>query len=88
MLDAPPLWYYVLAEARSRRNGGLHLGPVGGRIVAEVLVGLLEADPDSYLQPAPGLDAASCSGRDAGDFTMVDLVKFAGRRSRSATRRA
>jgi Animal haem peroxidase len=43
-----PLWYYILAEAREAA-GGLHLGPVGGRIVAETLIGLLRADPTSYL---------------------------------------
>jgi hypothetical protein len=29
-----PLWYYVLKEAEVM-EGGLHLGPVGGRIVEE-----------------------------------------------------
>ena len=44
VLRAPPLWYYVLCEAESELGeDGRHLGPVGGRIVAEVLVGLLEA---------------------------------------------
>ena len=33
--------------------GGLHLGPVGGRIVAETLIGLLRADPTSYLTVHP-----------------------------------
>jgi len=47
-----PLWYYVLAEARAA-TGGLHLGPVGGRIVAETLIGLLRADPTSYLSAMP-----------------------------------
>jgi hypothetical protein len=42
-----PLWYYVLREA-DVCTGGEHLGPVGGIIVAEVLVGLLDADPTSY----------------------------------------
>ena len=44
-----PLWYYVLREA-DVRQGGDRLGPVGGRIVAEVLVGLLAHDPTSVLQ--------------------------------------
>ena len=30
---------------------GLHLGPVGGRIVGEVFIGLLQLDRDSYLPP-------------------------------------
>jgi hypothetical protein len=48
-----PLWYYILAEAKVAA-GGLHLGPVGGRIVAETLIGLLRADPSSYLNAYPG----------------------------------
>jgi len=47
-----PLWYYILAEAKLAANG-LHLGPVGGRIVAETLIGLLSADPASYLSADP-----------------------------------
>jgi hypothetical protein len=74
---APPLWYYILCEANTERgNGGHHLGPVGGQIVAEVLAGLLEADPSSYLHAKahwkPTLPRAA-----RGDFTMPDLVRFA-----------
>jgi hypothetical protein len=78
VLDAPPLWYYVLCEAYSRggppegHGHGVYLGPVGGRIVAEVLVGLLERDPHSYVhQPGwrPHLG-------DGETFTMLDLVRF------------
>ena len=47
-----PLWYYILAEAKIAA-GGLNLGPVGGRIVAETLIGLLRADPTSYLSVYP-----------------------------------
>jgi hypothetical protein len=47
-----PLWYYILAEAKALASG-LHLGPVGGRIVAETLIGLLRADPTSYLSVYP-----------------------------------
>jgi hypothetical protein len=42
-----PLWYYILREADAC-TGGHRLGPVGGRIVAEVLVGLIDADPTSF----------------------------------------
>jgi Animal haem peroxidase len=70
-----PLWFYVLKEAEKRAESA-HLGPVGGRIVAEVLVGLLAADPLSYLsvQPnwQPTLPAAT-----AGTFTLSDLVNIA-----------
>ena len=47
-----PLWFYILKEAE-HRGGGDRLGPVGGRIVAEVLIGLLRADPASYLSLEP-----------------------------------
>jgi len=47
-----PLWYYTLAEAKIAADG-LNLGPVGGRIVAETLIGLLRADPTSYLSAYP-----------------------------------
>ena len=48
-----PLWYYILAEAKAI-DDGLNLGPVGGRIVTETLIGLLRADPASYLNLYPG----------------------------------
>jgi hypothetical protein len=47
-LTATPLWFYVLKEAEVRGQGNA-LGPVGGRIVAETLVGLVVNDPDSYV---------------------------------------
>ena len=43
-----PLWYYMLGEA-DQLNGGHVLGPVGGRIVADVFVRTLQADPGSIL---------------------------------------
>ncbi|WP_208630297.1 peroxidase family protein [Amycolatopsis kentuckyensis] len=48
-----PLWIYVLNEAQ-HHGGGNRLGEVGGRIVAEVLIGLVRADPASYLNGEPG----------------------------------
>jgi hypothetical protein len=47
-----PLWYYILREA-DVRCGGNRLGPVGGRIVGEVLIGLLDLDSGS-VRHAPG----------------------------------
>jgi len=41
-----PLWYYILREADVREAGN-RLGPVGSRIVGEVLIGLLDLDPGS-----------------------------------------
>jgi hypothetical protein len=73
-----PLWYYILKEAELPPYYGERLGPVGGRIMAEVLVGLLQRDPNSYLyldaawKPAPPIAPAT------GTFGFVDLLKFAG----------
>jgi hypothetical protein len=71
-----PLWYYVLKEAELVENG-LHLGPVGGRIVAEVIVGLLQADPASYLSYDPDW-RPSLPAQTRGDFRMTDFLAFAG----------
>jgi hypothetical protein len=69
-----PLWYYILREAEVF-GGGERLGPVGGRIVAEVLLGLLKGDRFSYVNAdptwAPDLPAA-----EPGKFTLADLVTF------------
>jgi hypothetical protein len=70
-----PLWYYVLREA-TVLAGGNQLGPVGARIVAETFVRILKRDASSYLNAggfAPILPSAT-----AGDFTVADLVTFAG----------
>jgi hypothetical protein len=48
-----PLWYYILREAAAC-TGGDRLGPVGGRIVAEVLVGLINADATSFRTNSQG----------------------------------
>jgi hypothetical protein len=48
-----PLWLYILREAYARHEGD-RLGEVGGRIVAEVLRGVIAADPESYLALEPG----------------------------------
>jgi Animal haem peroxidase len=69
-----PLWYYVLKEAQLLA-GGLHLGPVGGRIVGEVIIGLLQCDPASYLNVKP--DWQPTVPTRSGQFRMVDLLTFA-----------
>lgn len=67
-----PLWFYILREA-DVLGGGDRLGPVGGRIVAEVLVGILEADPESFVvidrDWTPTLPAAS-----DGTYGLADLL--------------
>ena len=72
-----PLWFYVLKEAELEAEGK-HLGPVGGRIVAEVILGLLDFDKSSYLRLAPAWKPEPPIARETGLFKMGDLLKFAG----------
>jgi hypothetical protein len=73
-----PLWYYILKESELSPYNTERLGAVGGRIMAEVLVGLLQRDPNSYLyldsswKPAPPIAPTS------GQFGFVDLLRYAG----------
>jgi hypothetical protein len=73
-----PLWYYILKEAEITKNdspsidtsdilGGHHLGPVGGRIVAEVLVGVALNDHTSYLYQDSAWTPASEKARSGFD---------------------
>ena len=74
-----PLWAYCLQEGFVREKG-LTLGPVGGTIVGEVIIGLLELDRRSYLAAdsrwKPTLPQRD--GKVTGDFRMVDFLTFAG----------
>jgi len=68
-----PLWLYVLAEAEAQHNGE-YLGEVGGRIVAEVICGLLRHDPTSFMSEPnwhPELARAD------GEFGIADLLSYA-----------
>jgi hypothetical protein len=76
--QSTPLWYYILKESELMEDG-LHLGPVGGRIVGEVILGLLQLDPYSYFSARrwrPTLPTRS--GQVTGDFRMIDFLTFAG----------
>ena len=78
-----PLWFYVLCETKravgpkGENQAGMHLGPVGGRIIAEVIAGLLEGDQTSYLNTKKPWEPRDL-GTD-GHFTMADLVDIAQR---------
>lgn len=78
--DRTPLWFYVLQEAETLGNGE-QLGPVGGRIVAEVMIGLIEGDRTSYLSQDPDWEPSLPTinpARRHESFAMVDLLRFAG----------
>ncbi|MET9271571.1 peroxidase family protein [Kribbella sp. NPDC003557] len=66
-----PLWFYILKESEYLGDGD-RLGPVGGRIVAEVLIGLLRADPASYLSLEPGWQPTLPAAGET--FGLTDLL--------------
>jgi hypothetical protein len=63
-----PLWYYILKEA-VLREGGERLGPVGSRIVAETVFGVL-----SLSQPYSILRGDKSVPELAEVSRMVDLL--------------
>jgi len=79
-----PLWTYILAEAMHFREAVKvpvlenitvntpRLGPVGGRIVAEVFLGLMFGDNHSLLSLDPNWHPAQ-----GANYTLKDFVSFA-----------
>ena len=64
--EGTPLWFYILREAEMT-TGGAELGPVGGGIVAEVIVDTLRSEGGTIEKP----NLPDVSG---GDFTIGDLL--------------
>jgi hypothetical protein len=74
-----PLWFYALREGHLLGNEGRHLGPVGGRIVGEVFIGVLQLDSRSYLKVDPRWRPTLPTRDPASDtFKMIDFLTFAG----------
>jgi hypothetical protein len=82
-----PLWAYILSEAQvkswERAHPGvakndipIKLGPVGGRIVAEVFAALLRGDPTSYLRRKTRFRPIPEFTRD-GEFGLAELINVA-----------
>ncbi len=72
-----PLWHYMNAEAELLADGQ-HMGPVCGRIVVEVLIGLLELDPQSFMSQPGWRPTLPAKYSGSGDFRMIDFLGFAG----------
>ena len=70
-----PLWFYILREAEICQ-GGRRLGPLGAKLVAEVIVGILSCDKSSYIyDKTPFQPAAPIA--PSGQFTMGEFAAFA-----------
>jgi hypothetical protein len=64
-----------LKESELPETNGLRLGLVGSHIVADVIIGALVADPESYLSLPPDGDTwhPTLAG---GKFEMKDILRF------------
>jgi len=69
-----PLWLYLLKEAEMQCDGR-YLGTLGATIVAEVVVGLLAADRNSFFTQRPNWRPDL---ENQGRFQLVDFLRFAG----------
>jgi len=76
-----PLWFYILAESELV-EGGARLGPVGGTMVAEVLIELARRSADSIFDLGDGWNPSQLSVQleqpIASEFKLSDLLKLAG----------
>ena len=59
-------------EAEALQEGD-RLGPVGGRIVGEVLIGIIDADPESFRSVDPSW-RPSLPSYEAGVFGIADIL--------------
>jgi hypothetical protein len=75
--NGAPLWFYILKEAEARQQGE-RLGPVGARLVGEVMVAILDNDPGSFRSLEPGWTPTLPSAHPEM-FSLPDLLRFAAR---------
>jgi len=77
--EKTPLWYYLLREAellgRRRFRGGECLGPLGSRIVGEVLLGVLNADPEHYLNVDPNWRPLTAVFGRSSESRRIDTLR-------------
>jgi len=73
--NSSPMWYYMLAEAELIYDG-IQLGPSGGRMVGEVIIGLIQLDPTSYLGAQPTW-VPTLPRQIPSTFTIEDLLRYA-----------
>lgn len=74
MLDATPLWFYCLREAEVTE--GDTLGPLGSRIVAETLIGLIVEDDQSYWHEGGGGGTWDPSSDPVSGVAIMDMPKM------------
>ncbi len=68
-----PLWFGILKESEIR-EGGVRLGQTGGRIIAEVILTLIDVDEDSYFS----VKGQAWHPAEGNNFHVDDFLRFAG----------
>lgn len=79
-----PLWFYTLMESKVCYEGQC-LGPVASRIIAEVIVGIVEGDPNAFLNKEPGWKPKFGVQKNTNDsetreeyrYSMIDFLRYA-----------
>ena len=66
-----PLWFGILQESELAEHG-TRLGPTGRRIVAETIIGIIDADKDSYFH------SPQAWAPEGGSFGIANLLLGAG----------
>ena len=77
--DEAPLWFYILREAELEPNNGRRLGRVGSTLVGEMMLGILAADPFSFLRTDPTWEPVLPlqNARAPADWRIADLLPYA-----------
>jgi len=69
----------VLHPQRGEQRGkSERLGPVGATLVAEVFIGIVHGDHQSYLWRKGKDWKPTLPSKTPGEFTMADLLRFVG----------
>jgi hypothetical protein len=74
-LTSTPMWFYILHEASLQHNGDC-LGDCGGRLVGEVIIGLMQLDRTSVFSQANFQPLIPV--RESGKVLIQDILDFAG----------
>jgi hypothetical protein len=80
------LWFYILKEAESQpgNKAGQSLGQLGSMIVCATFAGLLQGDPNSWVNVEPCWTPdkdpllTEDDNQDPGDWTLASIIRLSG----------
>lgn len=74
LMKNSPLWLYTLMEAEICENGD-RLGPVAGRLIAEVIIGIIEHSQNAILSSQSNPESLNIN-QNGLKFTITDLLEY------------